>query len=594
MAPNKHLPTRYSRRSVLRGGLAGIGIASTGSLLWGCGGDSPQPAPTGTASPGNTPATPAPTATPGAIDASAFDRVEAVPTKTWRRLNYRSGDTISEAHGIFFMSAADGSVVGWQLLHDDGPPYHPSYVAPHGNRMVIAATLDHDVLFHREYGTSVRWPKRYLAYVGAFEDIFVLQERIPVSSKGEYGQPTENLIVCSAAGDHFRPIATFTLPGAPDAARSTVLALAGDRLLLHFIDYPQPPQALVVDLSSGSVESLLAEPDPYIESVDIAPDGSIVVTFGSGFGTDAQGWGAVALGPDGAAQDTFGPHPSSRSPLLSRDSHFAATSSYLRVSQNVLDAIDAPGESWPEVTLWSVERDEPLFRVRSATFSGGDFLSGPRWLADSSGFLVYTGAGPGEQGVRTALVTLDGGGEPSIEYLPHRPLVASPGNPDLFAASHSSIWNRHTGDLFEVGANLGFSDFFSPWNGRSDEIVCVVPHGGHGGYQVGTLLAPAIERPPLGDAMHFAVTGSETCLNLRSAPGLAADILMCIPEGAVLELDVPNTPPHSDPDNRQPDEPFEGLATHRNGEDGEEFVHVREPSGANGWVSTTYLTWAIK
>jgi hypothetical protein len=205
---------------------------------------------------------------------------------------------------------------------------------------------------------------------------------------------------------------------------------------------------------------------------------------------------------------------------------------------------------------------------------------------------VYTGGEPGEPGIRTALVTPSEDGEPAIEYLPHFPVVASPGDTDLFATGHSSVWNRRTGQEFEIGATLGFSDFLSPWNGPSDEIVSVVPHGGHGGYEVGMLLAPSIERPPFSDAMRFAVTGAGTCLNLRSSPGLAAGIVTCLPEGTVLDIETPNTPPHPDPDNRQPDEPFEGLATHHNWEDGEDFVHIREPGGASGWVASTYLTWA--
>ena len=513
----------------------------------------------------------------------------------WRRLGYESGDTIEEPHGIFFMSAADGSVEGWQIDHEDGPPFDPFYVATTGNELVVAATGQYDVLLHRATGRSIRWPKVYVAFVGGFGETFVLQERLPViSSFKDYGQPSDRFVVCSAAGGRFAVESSFTLPGAPDAARSDVQSLERDRILVSYINYPENPVAFIVDVRSGAATELPAERIVWPD-VRAASDGRTISTVHfQNSGTSAMTWGLRTFDSEGRALAAPAVSGLDGPVTASPDFRFALTTGNLGTHAPHLDR---GGDSWPVITCWSVESGHPLFRVRSATFSGGDFLSGPRWLADSSGFLVYTGPEPGDASapsVRTALVTLEAGGEPSIEYLPHRPLVASPGNPDLFATSHSSIWNRRSGDHFELGASLGFSDFFSPWNGTSEEIVSVVPHGGHGGYQVGTLLAPAIERPPLSDAMRFAVTGSATCLNLRSAAGLAADILACIPEGTGLELEVPDTPPHPDPDNREPDEPFEGLATHRNWEDGEEFVHVREPGGATGWVSTTYLTWALE
>jgi len=510
----------------------------------------------------------------------------------WRRLSYNSGDRIEEPHGIFFMSATDGSVEGWQY-QDDELQFDPSYVATPGNRLVIASADEHDVLLHRETGTSIRWPKVYVALVGGFADTFVLQERLPIiSSIYDYGQPAERLFVCSAANGNFRAEATFTLPDVMDAARSTVLALPGNHILLHINDYPQSPTALIVDVQSGDVTRLIGDPGAWIEDARVSEDGYIIATQGRGVGTPDQGWGVFVVDADRRTQKTFGAHAPSGQPMLSPDLRYALVPGDLRTVE-VRSEIGS--ESWPEITLWDIDKAEALFRTRSATFSGGDFLSGPRWLADSSGFLAYTGPEPGNTDmgdVRTVLISLREGGAPEIEYLPYRPMVASPADPDLFATSHSSVYNRRSGDVFDLHASLGFSDFFSPWNGTSDEIVCVVPHGGHGGYEVGTLLAPHAELAPLSDAMRFAVAGTANCLNLRAKPGLAAEIRMCIPEGTVLELAVPDTPPHPDPDNRQPDEPHEGLATHRNGEDGQRFVHVREPGGATGWVAANYLRWA--
>jgi hypothetical protein len=508
----------------------------------------------------------------------------------WHRLSYQSGDTIAEPHGIFFMSTADGSVDGWQVEPEGGPPFFPFYIATPGNRMIVGHAGQHDVLLHRESGKSIRWRKIYTAFVGGFDDTFVLQERIAViSSFQDYGQPAERVFILSATDAGFEMETTFTLPDKPDLARANVRPLERGRILVSYVNYPENPVALIVDRSSGHVTELGAERIVWPE-VRPQRDGHIISTvYFKNSGTPDMTWGVQTFDSEGrplaspSLSDLDGPV------TVSPDLRYALTTGNLGT---FAPHLDAGGDSWPIVTCWSIESQEPLFRVRSATFSGGDFLSGPRWLADSSGFLVYTGGEPGQPGVRTALITPGQGAEPVIEYLPYFPMVASPGDADLFATGHSSVWNRRTGQEFEVGATLGFSDFFSPWNGASDEIVSVVPHGGHGGYEVGMLLAPSIEQPPFGDAMRFAVTGAGTCLNLRSAPGLAASIVTCVPEGTVLDIETPNTPPHPDPDNRQPDEPFEGLATHRNWADGEEFVHVREPAGATGWVATTYLTWA--
>jgi hypothetical protein len=250
-------------------------------------------------------------------------------------------------------------------------------------------------------------------------------------------------------------------------------------------------------------------------------------------------------------------------------------------------------EQWPSVVVADAETFEPLFRVRGASLSYGDFLSDSRWLADSSGVVVKVlaedASGPffGDA-AGYAVVKADGSG---LERLPPAPVegddwyrkpayyapVPSPTDPDLLAYGRLSIYHRaadswvHGNLVSETGPQ-----HLSPWAAGGDVLAFSPNHGGHDGGGWTPVIAPRIELPPFRSEIRFRVVG-DTCLEMRSEPGGEGDIVDCLEPETVLEL------------LRAPDVTGDRFSTVITDKGAFVLVGAGEPWG---WVSTSYLEWA--
>jgi Bacterial SH3 domain len=116
-------------------------------------------------------------------------------------------------------------------------------------------------------------------------------------------------------------------------------------------------------------------------------------------------------------------------------------------------------------------------------------------------------------------------------------------------------------------------------------MLFILGHGGHGGRSSPALIAPLIERSPFpGDPeMKFRVGRTDSCLNLRPAPGRTSTPATCLADGTQVRLD-----PEGQPFNGAPADALK--YTYSTSADGD-WVMVATPGGQRGWVSASYLEW---
>jgi hypothetical protein len=254
------------------------------------------------------------------------------------------------------------------------------------------------------------------------------------------------------------------------------------------------------------------------------------------------------------------------------------------------------GENWPAVVVRDSD-GQVRFVVQSAAVNYGDALGNRRWLADSSAFvaMVDNGAmqGSGWSRIGYAVVQADGSG---LEMLPALPgsdvgsfrapayagAIPHPSDTAWMAFGHLDALDRRTNRW--VHANIpadSFPGHIEPWAGREFELSFLLPHGGHGGGGLPSLIAPRISQalpPDSGGELPLRIRGEGDCLNLRAQPSLAAEALTCLVDGSVLTVASPQ------PAGGQPPPAFV-----RNDEGS--WVHVQWRAGEYGWVSASYLEW---
>ena len=237
-----------------------------------------------------------------------------------------------------------------------------------------------------------------------------------------------------------------------------------------------------------------------------------------------------------------------------------ATTSMALIDDTIVSIFDA-------TTGMEILRVKSLEPISVTRLWVGDEALGT-WLADSSGVMVGTHAGP-------RIVTIDG----AWTQAPGWP---SSHDPDLFFALDPPRAMNEAGDVLSA---LSFGDTSAPvpdpgylailvleasvdWSAIGDalRVRTTFFHTQEGLHLHPPLpLAPVIERPPFEDRLLVEVV-ADPCLNLRERPSLNAPILACLPEGAVAGTDDFVISP-------QP------------------WMRLRTDDGLIGWASVDYLRW---
>ena len=255
-------------------------------------------------------------------------------------------------------------------------------------------------------------------------------------------------------------------------------------------------------------------------------------------------------------------------------------------------------DPWPSVVITDAATCAPLFRVRSAhTY---ELVWDAAWLPSSDGFVIGVRDGYMILQVRPTpdLVRLPGrgarlanpaggagGGEATNRRAGPEPAPTGDGRhfgygPNVYDARE----DRWLGPAFVGDGRFGWGD------SHRDRWFTITPYWGEGRL-TWLQLPPVIEFPPFSDVIAFRVAGTESCLRLRAAPGLASEIKGCLPDGARLVLTEPTEPP---PDRAgcygPPSRPHPAVAwSCPLGTPPTTWVHVRTEQGAEGWVSHDYL-----
>jgi hypothetical protein len=526
----------------------------------------------------------------------------------WEQLRYANGDTITEAHGIFFINGDTGQVEGWKARQAEAD-YRAGPQAVHANAYAVQT----EYLLDRLAGLAYRWSNSDLRLIGIGERYlaFQLDRGAMVSSPGR----TIAIALLSTEGirETFRfELATRDTPHwfhhvQVDDVYERALIVApygnGQGFVFHHIRLPWGPmnswqgewakdgfQTYIRDVEAWLFDNWIAVhlefvppefgPGQFRTVKIIDWDGNVVPGYEF---PEFPGYGGIELAP--------GP-----------GEHYLVQSYYRATFE------EGPSESWPEVTVYRTGSNEPLFRVRSATLYGFDLSASTHWSAAWDSFAAHTlsqdNTLPYPARLQGEIFSIEPRhGDPSSWLVPavafdpeaswkEGPgLAPSPQRDALIGLNRTTVFNSSTDEVFgvHVPGGAGHSD---PWSAGPDEMVFTVPHHGHGGGGPSALLPAVIEEPPFDGVLRFRVDGAGECLNLRVRPALSSPVRACIADGALLTLIEPTFPAPGEADGTGTDQPGEGLAFHYNWNDELAFVHITTPSGATGWVAIQYLDWA--
>ena len=260
--------------------------------------------------------------------------------------------------------------------------------------------------------------------------------------------------------------------------------------------------------------------------------------------------------------------------------------------------VTSRADPWPSVVIADAATCAPLFRVRSARTY--ELVWDAAWLPSSDGFVISVHDGymilqvrptpdlvrlPG-QGARLVNPAGGGGGGGATNHRAGpEPAPTDDGRYFGYGPNvYNALEDRWLGPAFVGDGRFWWGD------SHRERWFTIVSYWGEGRY-TWLLLPPAIEYPPFSDVIAFRVARTGSCLRLRAAPGVASEIIGCLPDGARLVLTEPNEPPPGLP--RYPSGPSQPhpAVTWTYPVDGPRmtWVHVRTEHGAEGWVSQDYL-----
>ncbi len=516
------------------------------------------------------------------------------------RTGYRAGQRIDAKQGVFFMDTATGAVEGWSLSGsalslEEGGAVAILPAISDDNRFLSARGGKSWWLLDRSTGEAVVWNPADLALAG-------LGRRHLLFERGLGGDPNPEFRgEYTLLDDNLQPVSAFKTEhsgrGHPPVLFSpderTLVIAAGSK---SWSDYRR---IHLVDVATGAVR-LLCELPPVPDGYTAGPPNFTLLAGGQEFGfhlTYAPEWdndqGAVRDLPgktlvlryawDGRQRAEF--WLPAASPFFSPDGQLFA---YDHAQRLVRGEADGPSDYWPNVVVADGMTGAPKFRVRSASLWYGDGLGLLRWLSDSSRLIVAirpadTPANPAIAAwQRSGFATIAAGGS-SIQRMKavednYAGPIPAPDRPNLLAMGHHAVLDTASGRTVSANVSDEWPADIAPWGSTSREIRFGLPHGGHGGGGQKALLDARIERPPFDNTFTFRVSGTGSCLNLRTSPALGAETVACLPDGTRVSL--------ADP---APGPPFGKLAVWP--ADEMLWIHVQTQGGRSGWVSRDYLEW---
>ena len=406
------------------------------------------------------------------------------------------------------------------------------------------------------------------------------------------------------SGSQPASLAAFQLPGerncnvtarfSPDASELLV-AIQGNNIdggaALH-----------TVDLATGTSEPLATLDPPYVTFDQRASAGDTAFLTASLPGiawVASYRWvsgdltiTAIATGALPRGEDKGPRQPGT--PRLSPDGRWIAWID----SEDLGTGLGMGGQTeWPVVVIASIEQGTPVVRARRLALTNG--LVTFNWLADSSALVVQS-----EDGF--ALLSPHGAIRPlpfPVAFHTDPVPLPAPDRVDRFAfhgrlvdASGNEVGPRPAvADLWGDDSNTGWwirSRY--AWGANSDRLVLVrteVPGRDFGSGGVSTLgLPPHITTGPAAatpDApIRLRVASDGDNLNVRAAPGLAAERIGKFPHGTLITLHRDTTITHCGDRGcsilNDPDLPYGDSW----------WLYVHDEAGPHGWVTSEFVEWA--
>ena len=521
---------------------------------------------------------------------------------------FATGARIDWTHGIFVLDPETGETEGYRLsvVADNGIHLYESL--PGGWIRVGAeiGTEQFRFLLHRATDQTWRWPAGWPWLLATSSEYLLFEERgrfSPTHAERIRGRFTIVNRAMEAVG-HFSigvdcdeptrqpwgcgPSAVFS----PDG--QTIALSAGDTVYLVPVATAQPAVLFKAEATGDQV-------GVWLDWRYGGPHIRIIAAYETASGDrrrEQHDFSWTGAPPPGAAcQGSIVPRYFRDSVRISPDGRYVAS----LVGGHVFATnawVTFRADPWPSVVITDAATCAPLFRVRSAhTY---ELVWDAAWLPSSDGFVIGVRDGYMILQVRPTpdLVRLPGrgarlanpaggagGGEATNRRAGPEPAPTGDGRhfgygPNVYDARE----DRWLGPAFVGDGRFGWGD------SHRDRWFTITPYWGEGRL-TWLQLPPVIEFPPFSDVIAFRVAGTESCLRLRAAPGLASEIKGCLPDGARLVLTEPTEPP---PDRAgcygPPSRPHPAVAwSCPLGAPPTTWVHVRTEQGAEGWVSHDYL-----
>ena len=570
-------------------------------LLTACNGDSDTPDPTATPSPTPTAtSTPTSTTTPSPEgDPNLPPGLAPSPPDTWQRLDLAPGDAVPDVLGAFIADPTTGAGTLWSLnlvTPDIGQPIRHT-VSPNAGYVIAGASL-----VDTASGQSFSWDERL-----HFVEMNDSGTALFVAQKG----PCRIWAVNLAAP---QPVLLATLTAVEVQACLVEANFSPDGSELLTILEPsragELPRAYLIDLTTGTPELLnLVEPSlprdlRFNERASDDETAHLTASLPGAIWSARYHW-ATHIFTTSTIEIVATPRGSNDRPTQPDHLRFSPDGRWLAWSDTAdLGVGRGLGgyDEWPVVVITSIEHAAPVVRAQRLALTNGIVTFD--WLPDSSALVVQH-----EQGF--ALLSPDG----SIEDLPFP--VAFHNNPVPLPAPDGTARSLFDGQMMDssgqplgqlppvVDAWAGAPETQTPthswwfgasyrWNSTGDRSLFVRAEVGgkdFGRGGVATLgLPPHITTGP--DAatpgpIHLRVASDGDNLNVRSAPGLAAERIGQFPHGTLITLT-------RDPASERCDSRGCSILNDLDPtSDNPWWLYVRDEAGTlEGWVTSEFVEWA--
>ena len=586
---NLHRPTRR---------LATLLLLGAPLLLAACFGDD-QPPPTASPSPASiaSPTAPASTATPPPEDNTNLPPgLAPSPSDTWQQLELRPGDEVPDLLGAFIFNAATAAGTLWSLHPEavDNPDYVFVGTSPGGNFVVARGQPSH--LVNTSSGQSFTWGDR--------ARLLLIDDRgLALFQRFQGCQ----FWAVDLSGTQPAPLAAFQLPAERNCNVTARFSPASSDLLVAIQgnNFDGGATLFAVDLTTGTPGQLATLDPPYVTFANAASGHETALLTASlpgiawvasyRWSSETLAITSIATGALPRGDDKAPPTPGRLT--ISPDGRWLAWSD----SDDLGAGQGMGGEAeWPVVVIASVQDAAPAVRAQRVALTNGIVTFD--WLADSSALIVQS-----EDGF--ALLATDG----SLQQLPFP--VAFHSDPVPIPAPDATDRFAYNGRIVdeagnEVGDPPAVADAWSTltearrwswwtrshyaWGASADRLVLVrteVPGRDFGRGGVATLgLPPHIVTGPAAATpgpVHLRVASDGDNLNVRAAPGLAAERIGKLPHGALITVDRDTTIDFcglfvgcsilNDPDLTS-ENPW--------------WLYIRAEDGLAGWVTSEFVEWA--